>query len=72
MDLRCPHKLLGVIVAPAAGGIVELKCGSRFCGARSGVVVLHRFSTEDGRLINTKQFKDTPKVTNGRSGQDGR
>jgi hypothetical protein len=50
------------MVIPAKGGIVELKCNSRFCGARSGVVVLHQFSTGDGVLVDTKKYKDTPKI----------
>jgi hypothetical protein len=62
VDLRCEHKLLGVLLEPAPDGVVELKCSSRFCGARAGVVVLHRFSTETGKLIGTSRFRDTPKV----------
>lgn len=69
MDLRCDNKLLGVLLETAPGGVVELKCSSRFCGATAGVVVLHRFSTENGHMIGTVRFRDTPKVgrkSNGR------
>jgi hypothetical protein len=62
MELRCQSKLLGILIIPADGGIVELKCSSRFCGARSGTVVLHRFSTGNGVLVETKRYKDTPKM----------
>lgn len=62
MDMRCSNKLLGVILEPAPGGIVELRCKSVFCGSEPGVVVLHRFSTEDGKLLETKRFRDTPQV----------
>jgi len=58
MQLRCENKLQGVLEE----GIVELKCSSRFCGAKSGVVVIHRFSTESGKLIGTSRFRDTPPV----------
>jgi hypothetical protein len=60
--MRCKSKLLGILLTPADGGIVEIKCNSRFCGARSGVVVLHRFSTSNGVLVDTKMYKDTPKM----------
>lgn len=62
MDLRCESKLLGILLEPGSGGVVELKCSSRFCGARAGVVVLHRFSTETGALIGTARFRDTPVI----------
>lgn len=62
MELRCRNKMFGVIVQPAAGGVLEIKCNSDFCGAQPGVVVLHRFSTADGRLISTSRFRDTPTI----------
>jgi len=74
MDMRCEHKLLAIIVTPAPGGEIELKCSSRFCGAGAGVVVLHRFSTENGDLIGTSRFRDTPMLernANGRSNRYG-
>lgn len=62
MELRCEHKKLGVLLETGLGGVVELKCSSRFCGATAGTVVLHRFSTETGQLIGTARFRDTPRV----------
>lgn len=58
MDLRCPgNKKHGMIV----GGLIEVKCDSRFCGARSGVTVLHRFNSSTGELVETQKFKDPGK-----------
>jgi hypothetical protein len=62
VDLRCEHKLFGVVIDPGQGGVVEFKCSSRFCGAEPGVVVLHEFSTETGKLLGTKRYRDTPQV----------
>jgi hypothetical protein len=39
-------------------GIIEFKCGSRWCGASPGVVVLHWFDLETGKLVDTKLFKN--------------
>lgn len=54
MELRCASKLYGIVVRP---GVLEVKCNSRFCGARKGVVVLHWFEMDTGKLLNTKEFK---------------
>lgn len=54
MDLRCEAKKHGELV----DGVVEIKCGSRFCGAGPGVVVIHRFNATTGELQDTLQFKD--------------
>lgn len=70
--MRCEYKLLGIINKPAIGGIVELKCSSRFCGAKAGVVVLHRFSTETGKLLGTSRFRDTPMIERNDNGSTNR
>lgn len=57
-ELRCEHKLHGILVEPE---VLEVKCRSALCGG-PGVVVLHRFDTRDGRLIETKRFRDTPSL----------
>lgn len=36
----------------------EVKCRSKACGARSGVIVLHYFDTETLELIETKIRKE--------------
>lgn len=56
MEMRCDHKLHGVIV----DGLIEVKCGSSLCGKRSGTVVIHRFNAHTGELVETKLYKDTP------------
>ena len=55
MELRCPHKLHGMLLE---GGVLEVKCDSKFCGHASGVVVLHRFDVNTGELLETKTFKN--------------
>lgn len=57
-DLRCDSKKHGVVISAT---MVEIKCDSRFCGARSGVTVLHRFSVETGKLVETLTFKNPTK-----------
>lgn len=55
MDLRCPSTLQAIV---DDDGSLEIKCRNSRCGARSGVVVLHRFNLYTGHLIETKKFKD--------------
>lgn len=55
IEIRCPAKLHGIIVSD---GEFEVKCRSRFCGYRPGIVVLHRFSTDTGKLIKTLRFRE--------------
>jgi len=38
-------------------GVIEVVCPSRFCGKRSGVVVLHQFSTSTGKLLATRRYQ---------------
>jgi hypothetical protein len=56
MEMRCDHKLHGVV----EDGVIEVKCGSSLCGKRPGVVVIHRFNALTGELVGTKLYKDTP------------
>jgi hypothetical protein len=54
-DLRCSgNKLHGRVLE---GNVFEVACRSQFCGWRRGVVILHRFAIDTGRLIETIQFK---------------
>lgn len=59
MDLRCSSKLHGRL----EGKFLEVKCGSRWCGAGPGVVVIHRFSLANGKLDSTQRYKDPRKET---------
>ena len=61
MEIRCPSKKHGELVAPS---VIEVKCNSRFCGAEDGAVVLHQFDAITGELIKTSIFKDPQKGTN--------
>jgi hypothetical protein len=62
VELRCEHKMHGVLTD---NGLLEVKCGSAFCGSKPGVVVLHRFDVVTGELVETKKYKDTPKINKG-------
>lgn len=55
MELRCPSKLHGILLE---GGMVEVKCDSKFCGHAPGVVVLHRFDLNTGELVETVNFRN--------------
>jgi hypothetical protein len=59
VELRCPSKLHGVV----SDDLIEVKCGSTFCGAGKGVTVLHRFNPSTGDLVETLRFKDPRKET---------
>lgn len=54
-DVRCPGKPHARLISP---DVWEVKCNSKICGARPGVVVLHRFSTATGKLLETLRFSD--------------
>jgi hypothetical protein len=62
MELRCASKKHGELITPTSDeGVVEVRCDSRWCGAVNGVIVLHRFSTADGRCMDTKKYQRAPK-----------
>lgn len=54
MDLRCGSKKHAEI----DDGVVRVKCSSRFCGARPGVVVIHHFDALTGEPIKTRVYRD--------------
>lgn len=54
-DLRCGSKKHAVLVP---GEYLEVKCDSRFCGARRGAIILHRFDLQTGEMIATIEFKN--------------
>ena len=55
IDLRCEAKKHGVLIDDDT---VEIKCNSRWCGAKPGTVVLHRFSSKTGELLETLRYAD--------------
>jgi hypothetical protein len=56
-ELRCPHKKFGELL----DGVIEIKCGSRFCGAEPGVIVLHQFDRQ-GKLTGTRKLADPTSI----------
>lgn len=53
-ELRCAAKKHANVIGD---NIVEIKCNSRFCGAKRGVIVLHSFDLRTDELLDTKKFK---------------
>lgn len=62
MQMRCPHKLHGIV----DGDVIEVKCGSSLCGSKPGVVVIHKFNSKTGELVDTQRYKDTPLIKKGK------
>jgi hypothetical protein len=60
-ELRCNSKKHGVVTDEK---LLEIKCDSRFCGARKGVIVLHLFDMTTGELVRTVQFKNPAREVN--------
>lgn len=67
MDLRCKGNKLHAIISD---GKLEVRCDSRWCGKRPGVVIIHRFSIVTGELMDTLTFK-SPHPTNSRKETNG-
>ncbi|AOE44830.1 hypothetical protein BI084_gp18 [Gordonia phage Terapin] len=57
-ELRCDGKLHGIL----KGKFLEVKCGSRRCGAKQGVTVFHLFHTESGALLSTTKKREEGKT----------
>lgn len=43
-------------------GVLEISCRSALCGHRDGAVVIHRFDTKTGELLDTKRYKDASEL----------
>lgn len=54
-ELRCASKKHAVLIEEGSG-LLEIKCDSRFCGARPGAIVLHRFDLTTGALVDTHKY----------------
>lgn len=52
--LRCDSKKHAELIGDH---VIEVKCSSRFCGARRGVVVLHQFNLLTHE-VTTQTFRD--------------
>lgn len=46
-------------------GTLEIKCRSRRCGHGPGVVVVHRFDLDSGKLLGTERFRE-PRMNEGK------
>lgn len=56
--LRCPHRKFGELIVPAVNDAeLAIACPSRWCGKRSGVVIIHSFNIKTGELVHTRQFR---------------
>lgn len=55
MIIRCQGRIIGELIDE---DILEVKCRSERCGAKRGVVVLHRINVKTGDLVETKRFSD--------------
>lgn len=53
-ELRCNAKKHGVLL----DDVIEVKCDSRFCGAKPGAIILHQFSRETGELVRTNEYRE--------------
>lgn len=62
VELRCGKRLHGVLTND---GVLEVACRSALCGHEPGVLVIHRFNTDTGELIDTKRYKDAVTVMKG-------
>lgn len=49
----------GILDIEIMQGNFEVRCDSRLCGKRPGVVVLHTIDLETGR-VETRKFKSPP------------
>lgn len=49
----------GILDIEVMRGNFEVRCDSRLCGKRPGVVVLHTIDLETGR-VDTRKFKAPP------------
>lgn len=61
-ELRCSGRLHAIFVERFIDDkrrmLIEVKCRSISCGAKSGVVVLHYFDTESHDLVDTTILRD--------------
>jgi len=59
IELRCDNEIkFGELFEEDS--VIEVKCRSRRCGAGPGIVVLHGFDLESGKLLGTRKFREPP------------
>lgn len=57
IELRCDNGIKFGELFPETRTI-EVKCRSARCGATAGIVVLHEFDVETGKLMGTERFSE--------------
>lgn len=66
IELRCPGNKLHAMVIDdpdiKAQGVIEVRCGSRWCKQDDNVVVLHRFDLGTGE-ITTRRYSEPHRQT---------
>jgi hypothetical protein len=61
IELRCDNNIkFGELFEE--DGVLEVRCRSSRCGHEPGVVVVHGFDVETGKLLGTEKYRD-PSVT---------
>jgi hypothetical protein len=59
IELRCDNEIkFGELLEDEP--VIEVRCRSRRCGHRPGVVVIHGFDVETGKLLGTRRFAEPP------------
>jgi hypothetical protein len=59
IQLRCEAGLHGIIKERKGKRVFEIRCKNKWCTDRiPGIVVLHYFDTETGKLVDTNKFRD--------------
>jgi hypothetical protein len=67
MDLRCEAgKKFGELFPDDE--IIEVKCDRPACGAGPGIIVLHGFDVQTGKLLGTERFAEPPRIGGARNG----
>lgn len=62
-NFRCPGNKLH---AKLVQGRLEVRCDSRWCGKRPGIVVIHRFDIVSGEMVDTVRFKSPHPPSSGK------
>jgi hypothetical protein len=57
IEVRCDNEIKFGELYPE-DGVLEVKCKSKRCGAGPGIVVVHGFDVETGKLLGTELFRE--------------
>lgn len=66
-EVRCDN---GILFGTIEDRVLEVKCRSNRCGHERGVVVIHRFDLETGKLLETRKFKSPNSTREEAGGND--